>query len=77
MPGFLYNTARALTNRENDFLSFIRLTGTCYFRKHLTAFAAIKGHKTPTHLYNSLDPSLQITEKHMQAMATANKGGSW
>ena len=60
MPGFLHNTT--LTNRENGFLSFIRLTGTCYFKKHLTAFVAIKGHKTPTHLYNSLDPSLQITE---------------
>ena len=64
MPGFLHNTS--LNNRENGFLSFIRLIGTCYFKKHLSAFVALKGHKTPTHLYNSLDPSLQMTEKHKQ-----------
>ena len=64
MPGFLHNTSS--NNKENGFLSFIRLIGTCYFKKHLSAFVALKGHKTPTHLYNSLDPSLQIKEKHMQ-----------
>ena len=64
MPGFLHNTS--LNNRENGFLSFIRFIGTCYFKKHLSAFVALKGHKIPTHLYNSLDPSLQMTEKHKQ-----------
>ena len=49
-----------------DFYHLFRLIGTCYFKKHLSAFVALKGHKTPTHLYNSLDPSLQMTEKHKQ-----------
>jgi len=62
MPGFLHNTLP--DNKEYGFLSFIRLIGTCYFKKHLTAFIALKGHKTPKHLYNSLDPSIQLEEKH-------------
>ena len=64
MLNFLHNTS--LNSRENDILSFIGLIGTCYFKKHLTAFVALKGHKTSTHLYNSLDLSLQMTEKHGQ-----------
>ena len=64
MPGFLHNTLPS--NKEYGFLSFIRLIGTCYFKKHLTAFVALKGHKTPAHLYNSLDPLLQLEEKHKQ-----------
>jgi len=30
----------------------------------LNGFNALKGCKTPIHLYDSLDPSLQTTEKH-------------
>ena len=62
MPGSLQNTSQS--NKEIDFLSFIRLVGTFYFKKHLNAFVALKGHKTPTHLYNSLEASLQPREKH-------------
>ena len=60
--GCLHSTS--LGNTEDSFLSFIRLIGTCYFKKHATAFVAIKGHKTPSHLYNSIDPSLQPKERH-------------
>ena len=62
MPGYLHNTLTS--NKQYGFLSFVRLIGTCYFKKHLTAFIALKGHDTPTHLYNSLDPLLQTEEKH-------------
>ena len=49
-------------NLEIGFLSFIRLLGTFYFKKHVNGFDALKGHKTPMHLCNSLDPSLQTAE---------------
>ena len=62
MPGSLQNTSQS--NKDIGFLSFIRLVGTFYFKKHLNAFVALKGHKTPTHLYNSLEASLQPREKH-------------
>jgi len=38
--------------------------GTCYFKKHLAAFVSVYGHETPTHLYNSIDHSLQTQQKH-------------
>ena len=62
MPGSLHHTNTM--SKETGFLSFMRLVGTCYFKKHLAAFIAIKGHETPIHLYNSLDTSLSNTEKH-------------
>ena len=62
LVGCLHGTS--LGNTEDNFLSFIRLIGTCYFKKHTTAFVAIKGYKTPSHLYNSLDPSLPPKERH-------------
>ena len=62
MPGHLHHTL--LHNRDNGFLSFVRFVGTCYFKRHLAAFISLYGHETPTHLYNSLDPSLQPRERH-------------
>ena len=62
MPGSLQNTSER--DKEIGFLSFIRLIGTFYFKKHVNGFDALRGHKTPMHLYNSLDPSLQTAEKH-------------
>ena len=62
MPGLLYHTNSS--TKANGFLSFVRLVGTCYFKKHLAAFIALKGHETPFHLYNSLDASLPNREKH-------------
>ena len=48
MPGCLDSTS--LHIREQGFLSFIRLIGTCYLKKkHLTAFIALEGHTTPMH----------------------------
>ena len=64
MPGCLSYTLPS--NKQHGFLSFVRLVGTCYFKKHLSAFIALKGHNTPNHLYNSLDPSLQLEERHKQ-----------
>ena len=51
-------------NREIGFLSFVRLVGTCYFKKHITAFIANYSHSTPSHLYNSIDTSLSTVQKH-------------
>ena len=62
MTGCLSNTSQM--DKETGFLSFIRLIGTLYFKKHLPAFVALKGHKTPRHLFNSMDNSLQPRKKH-------------
>ena len=61
MLGCLHQTS---DDKHYGFLSFIRLVGTCYFMKHATGFAALKGHKTPLHLFNSIDPTLQPEEQH-------------
>ena len=42
----------------------MRLIGTCYFKKHIAAFIATYGHSTPLHLYNSIDNSLPVLERH-------------
>ena len=48
MPGLLHHMSPI--TKDNGFLSFIRFVGTCYFKKHLSAFIVIKGHETPFHL---------------------------
>ena len=50
--------------RVEGFLCFLRMVGTVYFYKHLASFNALYGHETPTHLYNSIDPTLSPQEKH-------------
>ena len=62
MEGSLEQTH--MSNRETGFLAFIRLIGTCYFKRHLSAFISNKGHSTPVQLYNSIDPSLPAKERH-------------
>jgi len=63
MPGSLHNTIQ--NDCMKGFMAFIRLIGTCYFKKHLPAFQSAKeGHTTPVHLYNSLETSLQVEERH-------------
>ena len=52
------------SDHENGFLSFLRLVGTCYFKKHIAAFIANYGHSTPVQLYNSTDNSLPPSERH-------------
>jgi len=51
--GTLYQTDP--DNKENGFLSFMRLVGTCYFKKHIATFIANYGHSTPTLLFNSIN----------------------
>ena len=57
VPGCLDDTA----NPSNGFLSFVRLVGTCYFKKHIAAFITLFSCETPVQLFNSLESS---TEKH-------------
>ena len=52
------------SDKDNGFLSFIRLIGSCYFIRHRNAFDATYGHSTPVQLYNSIDSSLPIQERH-------------
>lgn len=61
-PGILSETGSL--NKSNGFLSFVRLIGTCYFKKYLAAFISLYGYETPVQSYNSLDPSLQPEQKH-------------
>ena len=52
-PGCIHQTAPE--NKERGFLSFIRLVGCCYFKKHLASFVPLYGHETPLHLFNSIE----------------------
>lgn len=51
-PGYLINTT---DDREYGFLSFLRLVGSTYFKKHLSAFVAHHRKETPEQLYHSVD----------------------
>lgn len=39
---------------KGGFLSFVRLIGTLYFKKHLSAFVALRCVQTPVQLFNSI-----------------------
>ena len=60
--GDLHKTASH--NKDEGFLAFVRLVGTCYFKKHLAAFISLYEHQTPIHLFNSLDHSLDPLHRH-------------
>ena len=62
MPGCLHDTSPH--NKQQGFLTFIRLVGSLYFKIHCKTFEAAKGYKTPIHLYNSIVVSLQAEERH-------------
>jgi hypothetical protein len=62
MPGSL-NQFRE-HNKNMGFLSFLRLIGTVYFKKHFASFFSLYQHKTPQQLYNSTDNTLPIEERH-------------
>ena len=63
MPGCLSETST--TNKKSGFLSFIRLVGTLYFKKYLSAFVSVYGFDTPNQLFNSfVDSSLSLDQKH-------------
>ena len=49
--------------RDKGFLSFIRLIGTLYFKKHYSAKVFLKGVETPKQLYNS-HVSTNINDQH-------------
>lgn len=54
------------TNMNAGFLSFIRLIGTVYFKKHLATVVSKLGFETPNQLYNSMNLSLNDEEKHRE-----------
>ena len=53
-------------NRALGFNCFIRMIGLVYFSKHLASFNALNGHKTPLHLYNSIDITLNPQKRHKE-----------
>ena len=55
-----------MDNRNLGFLSFLRLVGTIYFKRHLASFACINQVETPDQLYHSIDDSLPPFEKHKE-----------
>lgn len=71
-PGSLHDTSKG----NNGYLSFIRLVGTCYFKKHLAAFISLYNSESPVQLYNSLDPSLPDRERHELWLQTIRKTAS-
>ena len=40
--------------------------GTVYFKKHLSSVVSKLGFETPDQLYNSIEPSLSVEERHNQ-----------
>ena len=61
MPGNLCETRK--DEQASGFLAFIRLIGTLYFKKHLSAFVSELGFQTPNQLYNSITTPA-IDERH-------------
>jgi len=49
------------SNNDIGFLLFLHLVGTCYFKKHISTFNC---HKTPVQLYNSVDDTVSVAERH-------------
>ncbi len=59
MPGeLLFSTADKI---EQNFLSFLRLIGTLYFKKHFSAMVSLRGTET---LLNSQKTSMDHTKQH-------------
>lgn len=50
--------------RDKGFLSFLRLVGTLYFKKHLASFTSIYRIETPDQLYYSTDGTSTVMERH-------------
>ena len=49
---------------RKGFLAFMRLVGTLYFKKHLSAFIS-RGYETPQHLFHSLEEASPL-DQHQQ-----------
>ena len=45
-------------------LSFLRLVGTLYFKRHLSSFSSNSHVETPDQLYHSTDASMTPFERH-------------
>lgn len=55
--------------RLNGFLSFVRLVGTVYFKKHLPSFISIDGHETPLQSFNAIEKQLTPSAAHKAWLA--------
>ena len=53
----------SVTNQHRGFLSFLRLVGALYFKKHYSAFYSRYGHELPDHLLKSITAE-DAEEKH-------------
>ena len=52
LPGLL--SEHGLGEQSNGYLVFLRLVGTTYFKKHLSAIYTVKGLDTPDQLFHSI-----------------------
>ena len=68
IPGTLADTDPSVM--EEGFLSFIRLIGTVYFKKHLSVFI----QDTPRALYNSLTSNMTPIQQHAKFLETIRDG---
>ena len=65
LPGTLAQTD--IDNLKEGFISFVRLVGLAFFKKHLSCFV----HDTPRVLYSSLaDPALSHYDMHKRFLQT-------
>ena len=49
---------------KESFPAFLRLVGSCYFKKHLAAFISLFKSETPSQLFNTMDPTMTKNERH-------------
>ena len=63
MIGSLSNTAE--DDKNTGYLSFLRLIGTLYFKKHFSAFVSLKGVQTPQQLFHTCCES-NPQEQHLK-----------
>ena len=62
LPGHLHETD--CSSQSNGFLSFVRLVGTVYFKKHIAAFNSLYSYETSEQLFNSTNPTLSNEARH-------------
>ena len=53
-------------NKKRFFFAFVRLIGTLYFKKHLSAFVILRNVQTPVQMYNSMIIDETIDARHQQ-----------
>ena len=57
-------------NKMEDFLSFIRLIGSCHFKKYLSTFSCRYECQTPDQLFNTTDSSLIPEKRHEELLGS-------